>query len=65
MALGLAEAKRRYPKTTDFGEWLKNSAYADLGKDDRAALIRLGKNWDDDLAARFAELDSYSPRTNR
>jgi hypothetical protein len=62
MALGLAEAKRRYPRTNDFGEWLKGSPYAGLGRDDRAALIKLGKNWDDDLAARFAELDSYSPQ---
>jgi hypothetical protein len=61
MALGLAEAKRRYPNTNHFGEWLKNSPYVELNKDDRAALIRLGKNWDDDFAARFAELDSYSP----
>ena len=62
MALGLAEAKQRYPKTNDFGEWLKNSPYAELNKDDRAALIKLGENWDDDLAARFVELDSYSPQ---
>jgi hypothetical protein len=62
MALGLAEAKRRYPKTNEFGAWLKNSAYAELGHQDRAALIKLGKSWDDDLADRFAELDSYSPQ---
>jgi len=62
MALGLAEARRRYPSDPLFGAWLKASRYADLNKDDRAALIRLGENWDDDLAARFAELDSYSPR---
>lgn len=61
MALGLAEAKRRFPKTNDFGDWLKNSPYVELNRSDRAALIKLGKNWDDDLAARFAELDSYSP----
>jgi hypothetical protein len=40
---------------------LKDSSYAELGKSDRAALIKLGQNWDDDLAARLAELDSYSP----
>jgi hypothetical protein len=61
MARGLAEAKRRYPKTTDFSAWLKTSPYGEIGKDDRAALIKLGKNWNDDLAARFALLDSYSP----
>ena len=62
MAHGLAEAKRRYPALTAFGEWVKTSAYADINKDDRAALVKLGENWDDDLAARFDELDSYSPR---
>jgi len=62
MAIGLIEAKRRYPKTNDFGKWLKGSPYTELNKDDRAALIRLGEDWDDDLAARFAELDSYSPQ---
>ena len=61
MALGLAEAKRRYPHKPTFGAWLKTSAYAEIGKSDRAALIRLGKEWNDDLAARFAELNSYSP----
>jgi len=61
MALGLAEAKRRYPKTNDFGVWLKNSAYVELNKDDRAALIKLGLKWDE-VAEQFAELDSYSPR---
>jgi hypothetical protein len=62
MALGLAEAKRRYPALREFGAWLQDSPYADLNKDDRAALIKLGENWDDDLAARFAKLDSYSPQ---
>jgi hypothetical protein len=62
MALGLAEAKRRYPKTNDFGEWLKTSPYVDLDRNDRAALIKLGESWSDDLASRFAKLDSYSPR---
>ena len=61
MAHGLAEAKRRYPALVAFGEWVKGSAYADINKDDRAALVKLGENWNDDLAARFAELDSYSP----
>jgi hypothetical protein len=62
MALGLAEARRRYPADRDFGAWLKDSPYIDLNKDDRAALIKLGEKWDDDLAARFANLDSYSPQ---
>ena len=62
MARGLAEAKRRYPALVAFGEWVKGSAYAEVSHQDRAALIKLGEHWDDDLAARFAELDSYSPR---
>jgi hypothetical protein len=61
MALGLAEAKRRYPKTNYFGEWLKASPYAELSHQDRAALIKLGQNWSDELATRLIELDSYSP----
>ena len=61
MALGLAEAKRRYPANVAFGEWLKGSAYVEVSHQDRAALIKLGENWDDEIAARFAELDSYSP----
>ena len=62
MALGLAEARKRYPSDPLFGAWLRSSHYAEVNKDDRAALIKLGENWDEDLAARFAELDSYSPR---
>ena len=62
MALGLAEARRRFPSDPKFGEWLKDSAYAELNRTDRAALIQLGAKWDDDLAARLAELDSYSPQ---
>lgn len=62
MALGLAEAKRRYPAFIAFGAWVKSSAYAEIGHQDRAALIKLGENWDDELAARVAELDSYSPQ---
>ena len=62
MALGLAEARRRHPADREFGAGLKGRSYAEVEKNDRAALIKLGENWDDDLAARFAELDSYSPR---
>jgi hypothetical protein len=61
MALGLAEARKRYLSDSKFGEWLKTSAYVELGRNDRAALIKLGEKWDDDIATRFAELDSYSP----
>lgn len=62
MALGLAEAKRRYPKTNYFGEWLAASAFAEMGKTDRAALIKLGENWSDEVAARIADIPSSSPR---
>ena len=61
MALGLAEARRRYPADRDFGAWLGSSAFANVSHQDRAALIKLGKNWSDELAARVAEIDSYSP----
>ncbi|MBT1509483.1 hypothetical protein KIP88_03115 [Bradyrhizobium sp. SRL28] len=61
MAHGLAEAKRRYPANIAFGAWVDSSAYAEVSHQDRAALIKLGENWDDEIAARFAELDSYSP----
>jgi hypothetical protein len=62
MALGLAEAKRRYPALIAFGEWVRGSAYAALLKNDRAALIKIGENWSDELAARIAEIPSASPR---
>jgi hypothetical protein len=62
MALGLAEARRRHPADRDFGAWLKGSAFAEMRKDDRAALIKLGENWTDELAARIAEIPSSSPR---
>jgi hypothetical protein len=62
MALGLAEAKRRYPRTSEFGAWLSSSSYADLNRTDRAALINLGQHWEsDNLAARIAEVSSSSP----
>jgi hypothetical protein len=63
MALGLAEAKRRFPALRAFGEWLKTSPYADVSRDDREALIKLGRNWTDELAARMAELPTSSPRS--
>lgn len=62
MALGLAEARKRYPGDTEFGVWLKGSAYADVGKNDRLALINLGENWSDELVARIAEIPSSSAR---
>lgn len=61
MALGLAEARRRYPADRDFGAWLAASAFAEMGKTDRAALIKLGQNWTAELASRIAELPLCSP----
>jgi hypothetical protein len=62
MALGLAEAKRRYPALRDFGAWMKTSAFVDLGKTDRAALIKMGQNWSDELLAFTMESPLISPR---
>lgn len=62
MALGLAEAKRRYPALRDFGAWMKTSAFVDLGKTDRAALIKMGENWSDELLAFIMESPLISPR---
>jgi hypothetical protein len=61
MARGLAEARKRYPSDSKFGGWLRASPYSDINRSDRAALIKIGANWNDDLAARLAKLDSYSP----
>jgi hypothetical protein len=43
MALGLLAAKRKYPATQDFGDWLQTSSYREIGPEDRAALINIGK----------------------
>src|SRR5262245_1798710 len=62
MALGLVAAKRRYPATQDFGDWLRTSAYNALERDDRAALIKIGER--DIFAARFlATTNLTSPQT--
>jgi hypothetical protein len=61
MAKGLLEAKRRYPHTGQFGEWLIGSPYNAIGKDDRAALIRLGEIWSDDLRRRIEATTMTSP----
>lgn len=62
MALGLAEARRRYPADRDFGAWLAASAFAEMGKNDRTALIKLGESWCVELAARIAKIPSSSPQ---
>lgn len=62
MALGLAEARRRYPADRDFGAWLAASAFAEMGKNDRTALIKLGESWCVELAARIAKIPLSSPQ---
>jgi hypothetical protein len=62
MARGLLAAKRKYPATQDFGNWLQTSSYRDIEKDDRAALIKIGEH--DDFAADFVRTTNLiSPRT--
>jgi hypothetical protein len=51
MARGLAAAKRKYPATRDFSEWLRNSPYSRIDKQDRAALINLGRH--EEMTAKF------------
>ena len=48
---GLLEARRRYPNHREFGRWLRTSAYADLSKNDRAAMISIARN--EAATARF------------
>jgi hypothetical protein len=61
MALGLAEARRRFPANQEFGAWLLSSAYGNLGRDDRAALIKIGENWCDEFADQIDAISSSSP----
>jgi hypothetical protein len=62
MALGLAEAKRRYPNNREFSPWLKSGAYGEISHQDRAALIKMGQNWSDELTAHIEQSLSASPR---
>jgi hypothetical protein len=43
MARGLAAAKRMYPAKQAFGAWLKGSAYSKIDKQNRSALLNIGK----------------------
>jgi hypothetical protein len=62
MALGLAAAKRKYPATRDFSKWLRNSPYSRIDKQDRAALINLGRH--EDAVAEFLKTNHLvSPQT--
>jgi hypothetical protein len=66
MARGLAAAKRKYPETQQFGDWLDGSAYSRLGKNDRAAVISIGEQLDEHEATivKFlASTDLISPQT--
>jgi hypothetical protein len=66
MARGLAAAKRKYPATREFGEWLQNSSYSRIGKQDRAALIEIGEQLDEHEAVVVEFLsgtDFISPQT--
>jgi hypothetical protein len=47
MARGLAAAKRKYPATRKFNEWLEGSPYSRIGASDRAALINIGEQLDE------------------
>jgi hypothetical protein len=47
MARGLAAAKRKYPATQEFRDWLRGSPYLRIDKQDRAALINIGKQLDE------------------
>jgi hypothetical protein len=62
MARGLVAAKRKYPATQDFGDWLLTSPYREIEKDERAALIKIGAN--DTFAEKFMRTTILvSPRT--
>ena len=62
MALGLVAAKRKYPATHDFGDWLQTSSYREIGDTDRAALINIGEH--DEFSAKYVRTTSLiSPQT--
>jgi len=58
MARGLAAAKREYPATQEFRDWLQTSSYRELGPNDRAALIKIGKN--EEFATSFMRTTSLT-----
>jgi len=43
MARGLLAARRRHSANHDFGHWLEQSPYNDIGHTDRAALIKIAE----------------------
>jgi hypothetical protein len=54
MARGLLAAKRKYPATQEFGDWLQTSSYREVERNDRAALIKIGEH--DDFAVKFMRI---------
>lgn len=44
LARRLLAAKQRHPAKRAFGKWLRGSSYGLIGKNDRAALINIGKH---------------------
>ena len=42
----LLAARLRFPADQNFGRWLRGSPYASIGKNDRAALINIGRHAD-------------------
>lgn len=66
MARGLLAAKRKYRATRDFGNWLQRSSYSRIGKQDRAALIKIGEQLDEheEVVVEFLRAtDLISPQT--
>jgi hypothetical protein len=62
MARGLLAARRKYPANQEFGDWLQTSAYRELEKDDRAALINIGQH--EEWATKYIRTTKLiSPRT--
>jgi hypothetical protein len=60
MARGLLAARRKYPANVEFNRWLQASPYNDLGKTDRASLIKLAEH--ENVAERFLRsTDLVSP----
>ena len=61
MARGLCAARRLYPATQAFGDWLQGSPYQRIGQTDRAALIKIGAH--EELASQFLRIiPLVSPR---
>jgi hypothetical protein len=66
MARGLLAAKRKYPATREFGDWLRDSPYSTINDHDRAALIKIGEHLDEreDVVVEFLKgTNLVSPQT--